>query len=31
MVNVDVDVKNAMYVEKIMFGILLHVTGTYYG
>ena len=23
--NVDVIVKNAMYVKKIMFGILLHV------
>ena len=24
--NVDVSVKNVMYVEKIMFGILLYVT-----
>ena len=24
-INVDVSVKNAMYVKKIMFGILLHV------
>ena len=24
-VNVDVSVKNAMYVKKILFGILLHV------
>ena len=25
MINVDVSVKNVMYVKKIMFGILLHV------
>ena len=25
MINVDVSVKNIIYVEKIMFGILLHV------
>ena len=25
MMNVDVSVKNVMYVKKIMFGILLHV------
>ena len=25
MVNVDVSVKNVMYVKKIMLGILLHV------
>ena len=25
MINVDVSVKNIMYVKKIMFGILLHV------
>ena len=25
MINVDVSVKNLMYVKKIMFGILLHV------
>ena len=25
MTNVDVNVKNAMHVKKIMFGILLHV------
>ena len=25
MINVDVSVKNVMYVTKIMFGILLHV------
>ena len=25
MTNVDVSVKNVMYVKKIMFGILLHV------
>ena len=25
MINVDVSVKNAIYVKKIMFGILLHV------
>ena len=24
-INVDVSVKNVMYVKKIMFGILLHV------
>ena len=24
MINVDVSVKNVMYVEKIIFGILLH-------
>ena len=24
-INVDVSIKNTMYVEKIMFGILLHV------
>ena len=24
-INVNVSVKNVMYVEKIMFGILLHV------
>ena len=24
-INVNVDVKNAMYVEKIIFGILLYV------
>ena len=24
-INVDVNVRNAMYVKKIMFGILLHV------
>ena len=24
MINVDVSVKNVMYVKKIMFGILLH-------
>ena len=24
-INVDVSVENVMYVEKIMFGILLHV------
>ena len=24
-INVDVSVRNAMYVKKIMFGILLHV------
>ena len=24
-INVDVSVKNLMYVKKIMFGILLHV------
>ena len=24
-INVDVSVKNAMYVKKIIFGILLHV------
>ena len=24
-INVDVSVKNAMYVEKYIFGILLHV------
>ena len=24
-INVNVNVKNSMYVEKIMFGILLHV------
>ena len=24
-INVDVNVKNVMYVKKIMFGILLHV------
>ena len=27
MINFDVSVKNVMYVEKIMFGILLHVIG----
>ena len=26
MINVDVSVKNVMYVKKIMFGILLHVS-----
>ena len=26
MINVDVSVKNAVYVKKIIFGILLHVT-----
>ena len=25
MINVDVNVKNVMYVKKIMFGILIHV------
>ena len=25
MINVDVIVKNVMYVKKIMFGVLLHV------
>ena len=25
MINVDVSVKNVIYVKKIMFGILLHV------
>ena len=25
MINVDVSVKNVMYMKKIMFGILLHV------
>ena len=25
MINVDVNVKNVMYVKKIIFGILLHV------
>ena len=25
-INVDVSVKNVMYVKKIMFGILLYVT-----
>ena len=25
MINVNVSVKNVMYVEKIMFGILIHV------
>ena len=25
MLNVDVSVKNVMYVEKIMFGILIHL------
>ena len=25
MINVDVSVKNVMYVKNIMFGILLHV------
>ena len=25
MINVDASVKNAMYVKKMMFGILLHV------
>ena len=25
MINVDVSVKNIIYVKKIMFGILLHV------
>ena len=25
MVNVDVSVKNVMYVKKIIFGILLHI------
>ena len=25
MINVDVSVKNVMYVKKIMFGILLHL------
>ena len=25
MINFDVNVKNVMYVKKIMFGILLHV------
>ena len=25
MINVDVSVKNAMYVKKIMFGMLLYV------
>ena len=25
MMNVDVSVKNVMYMKKIMFGILLHV------
>ena len=25
MINVDVSVKNIMYVKKIIFGILLHV------
>ena len=27
MTNVDVSVKNVMYVKKIIFGILLHVVG----
>ena len=26
MINVDVSVKNIIYVKKIMFGTLLHVT-----
>ena len=26
MINADVNVKNVMYVKKIMLGILLHVT-----
>ena len=26
-INVDVSVKNFIYVKKIMFGILLHVIG----
>ena len=26
MINVDVSVKNVIYVKEIMFGILLHVT-----
>ena len=26
MINVDVSVKNVLYVKKIMYGILLHVT-----
>ena len=35
-INVDVSVKNVMYVKKIMFGILLHVfvkmeNSKYYG
>ena len=25
MINIDVIVKNVMYVKKIMFGVLLHV------
>ena len=25
MINVDVSVKNVMYVKKVMFGILVHV------
>ena len=25
MINVDVSVKNVMYVKKVMFGMLLHV------
>ena len=25
MINVDVNVRNVMYVKKVMFGILLHV------
>ena len=31
MINVDVSVKNAMYVKKIMFGNLLHVSWNYLG
>ena len=27
-INVDVNVKNVMYVKKIIFGILLHVVVT---
>ena len=29
MKNVDVSVKNVMYVKMIMLGILVHVTGKY--
>ena len=29
MINVDVSVKNVMYVKNITFGILLHVSGKY--